>query len=149
MDPELLEPLVVGTATVVAALLGLPRFLRDQRSSVLIDLQIYNALPDESSQKKRVLDRIDAQLESLDASRDARRDPTGSALALFLIGSSVIMGLGVIGTGGWWLALLPVIVFLALIGVAGAAQSFPKRVRDAKGRPLQRRRRQAPESPPE
>lgn len=132
MLTDFLDPLIGGaTALLVAFFARLPIFFRDGRASISKDLEIYNALPSESSQKGQLLERIDAQLQALDAVRDARRDWLGVVQAAFLFVASVAFFLAAIGAGGWWLLTVAISLSLLALAVLGLRHSFPKRVRGA------------------
>ena len=136
MSAELLQAIILSFSTVMAALLGIPRFFRDDRSAVLVDLQIYEGLPNGSVAKAQLLARIEEQLARLDQRRDARRSPLGIILGLIFLGLSVWMGTLITQSGGAWLLLWPVAAFLFILGAVGLGQDARRHVRDAKGRPI-------------
>ena len=136
MSTELFQAIMLSVSTVVAALLGIPRFFKDDRSDVLVDLQIYEGLPSGSVAKAQLLKRIEEQLAGLDQRRDARRSPSGIVLGLVFIGLAVWMGVLVTQGGGAWLFLLPLVAFILIIGCVGLVQDASRHVRDAKGRPI-------------
>lgn len=131
MFTDFLNPLISGaTALLVALLTRLPTFFRDGRASISKDLEIYNALPSESSQKGQLLERIDVQLRTLDARRDERRDWLGVVQAAFLLIASIAFLLAAIGAGGWWLLTVAISLSLLALAVLGLLDSISERVRD-------------------
>jgi hypothetical protein len=137
MSPELSSALIGGLAALIAALLTrLPHFFRDGRASLSKDLEVYNALPEESSQKERLLRRIDQQLQALDARRSARRDWWGVAQSVFLLVASLAFLLAAIGAGGAWLLTIALSLGLLLLAGLGLLHSAPRRVRDVRGNPV-------------
>ncbi|WDF32212.1 hypothetical protein PTW37_10020 [Arthrobacter agilis] len=137
MSPELISALIGGVTALLAALLTrLPQFFRDGRASLSKDLEVYNALPAESSQKEQLLSRIDQQLRALGLRRDARRDWWGIAQALFLMVAGGAFLLAAIGAGGGWLLTVVPSLGLLLLALLGLLHSVPRRVRDVRGNPV-------------
>lgn len=136
IDAELLAAVTSAVAVVLAAVIGLPRALRDAKDEVLELLQVYNALPEDSGARPRLLALIESKVDALTSSGEPTRDPTGISVAtmFLLIGTGLAWSVYVYGSWWWWTS--PIVLFFLVFGVVGLAQDLPRRARDGRGRPI-------------
>jgi hypothetical protein len=127
----------VAALSVAGASLQLVRVREGRRGAVKRDLEILALLPPESEAysalSRHVQDRV---IRSVRADESARRDPSGIAAALVCMSLGAILVPVAASSGGWWWLLGASGAFLALVGIYGSYESFPRRFRDAKGHRL-------------
>lgn len=115
----------------VASLLVAGKFRKDRRASVLTDLQIYNALPESSEQRRAVLQRIDESLGRIEVDHYMRRDWWSLVLAIIALLSGIAVVIGQLSnqdTAPFW--YLPVGAAIVGVSIAAIGFAFPKHYRD-------------------
>ena len=133
MSQQLIIGIITAIAVVFAAIISAPRLLRDVRSNIAKDLQIYKSLPDKSPAKGALLARIERQIEELDLRDKARRQPVGIGVGIsFLVIGGALLWFLFIEGGYWWWGLVVVIPIL-LFGLIGLIISSRKVPRDDQG----------------
>ncbi|MEC5152460.1 hypothetical protein [Cryobacterium sp. GrIS_2_6] len=136
MSQELIIGVITAVAVVFAAGISTPRLLRDIRTTIAKDIDIYNALPDASTAKAALLARIDVQIGELDTHDKARSQPIGIGLGIsFLVIGGALLWLLILQGGLWWWAS-PIVLTILVFGLAGLIISSQKVLRDEKGNPI-------------
>jgi hypothetical protein len=112
--------------------------LRDQ---VKADLEIWSALPEESSVRKGLLKSIDSRVQRILKDEDElARDPSGIALGTLITGFGGWLVWWIWTLGGAYRLLELVAVPLLIVGIFGVVDSATRAKRDEGGR---RQRRQS------
>lgn len=133
MSQELIIGIIAAVGVVTAAGLGAPRILRDARWGIQRDLEIWKALPVESTAREGLLKKIDREVKSLDIHDQKRRYPLGIGLSLSFLLMGVAGSWFVIVQGGWWWLGSPVAFLFVIFGLAGLGTYSQKTLRDEKG----------------
>ena len=129
-----------AAAAVVAAcgLVGL--YTQNRRTThhaaeeIKRELEIFQALPESSSLRAPLQERIEESLwRYMTGKKQGRRDWFGVSLALFLLtaaGAAIAM---IVRSGGWWWVSVVIAFPFALLGVGGFVESISKAERDPAG----------------
>ncbi|WP_395154302.1 hypothetical protein [Ilumatobacter sp.] len=137
MNPETIAGIVAAGATVIGGLLALTREItarRSRRSTILQEIEILNALPENSASRAVLQEHIDRSIENLITLEEtSRRGWTGIVLALIFTVGGTAAAYGAVG-GRWW--LWPFAAFLLTFGLVGVSIDWPKVPRDDRGRRL-------------
>jgi hypothetical protein len=134
---------VAGVVAIVAAIIGAPRVLRDPLDSIKKMTEIYNALPEKSSGRPKLLERIEQRINGLDTESTARRNGYGIFWGVFFgaVGFGFLLLILVTGGTAWWWSPLPGISLALGIGIL--VQNAPKVPRAANGQTLKYQAEQA------
>ncbi len=136
MSQELIIGVIAAVGVVFAAGISAPRLLRDIRTTIAKDIDIYNSLPEASTAKAALLVRIDTQIGELDSHDKARNQPMGIGLGIsFLVIGGTLLWLVILQGGLWWWAS-PIVLAVLVFGLVGLIISSQKILRDDKGNPI-------------
>ncbi len=128
---------LVTTLPILAGVLELQRGrgAGRQREQLKADVELLSLLPEKSAVRAKLLEHVEKTVERMiHEDEELKRDPSGIAIALFFIATTVVVIAYAFRTDFWWLWLIA--VFVGLIGVAGLADSVVLKRRDEKGRAL-------------
>lgn len=116
---------------MLAAIISLPRILRDPKDEISKLLAIYDSLPSSANSRAGLLALIEAKVDALVRHGDPRRDPAGIVIAtmFLIIGTGIAWSIYVFGS--WWWFGTPLVALLLVFGIFGLTQDLPKRVRDS------------------
>lgn len=139
MNESIAVAVVAGVFAVLAAAIKYFELFGRSRSDIGKDIEIYNALPDSSSAKKKLLENIDLRIkQSIVNETQKRRDPLGIILGLTLFAAGAYFSWFTVENGGWWWLLFPVAVIICIVGIVGFFQDIKKTERNEKGRPIKK-----------
>lgn len=131
---ELIVAIVSSAAVVLAAVLGSPKLGRNPRARILKDIEIYKALPDNSTAKRQQLSLVEKQVDALAKNLEGRRSPMEIVLGVIILILAFLVIWPMVNWGGWWWLLSPGAIFLLLLGGVGLGQGLTKGSRNEKGR---------------
>lgn len=121
-------------ALVVVGVIQAPRYFRNERTEILKELEILNALPTDSTSRDTLRKHIDSQIEALGGIGEKRRNPSGILMgAVFLAISAFFTWQLLTADNGWWWVTSPLLLLSWLIGIVGTVQGVQKHHRTPTG----------------
>ncbi|MGC9410283.1 hypothetical protein [Streptomyces sp. DZ1-3] len=128
-------------AAAVVAICGLAGlYMQNRRTThhaaeeIKRELDIFEALPDDSPLRKPLQERIEDSLgRYMAGKKEGRRDWFGVSLAIFLLAAAGTAITLTVRSGGWWWASLVLALPFALFGTVGFVESITKAERDPAG----------------
>lgn len=134
MNTEIVIAIISGLVIIISSLINKTDIFSRKHHDTLKDIDLYNALPNNSAGKSELITHIDRKVsEYIKKSTEHRRSPIEIVSGLIFLSPGLYLSWFFYTSGGWWLIGLPLSILISLIGIYGTISGFQKTERDSKG----------------